>query len=68
MLCVRDTNYQHRHAQKILRAIQRETNSLKRAPPAEITEAKWKSLDEAMSQYVTVIRADSLTRTPREAR
>lgn len=46
-------NCQPRHAQKILRVIQKETNGLKRASPSEINDAKWKTLDDAMSQYVT---------------
>ncbi|SPO02840.1 uncharacterized protein DNG_05516 [Cephalotrichum gorgonifer] len=40
-----------KHAQKILKVIQKETKSLKRASPSEITDAKWKSLEDAMSQY-----------------
>ena len=38
--------------EKILKVIQKETSSLKRASPSEITDARWKSLEEAMSQYV----------------
>ncbi|MBE3046573.1 hypothetical protein IMZ48_29395 [Candidatus Bathyarchaeota archaeon] len=49
-----DANCRRRHAQKILKVIQKEANSLKRASPAELTDAKWKSLDDAMSQYVSL--------------
>ncbi|CAI4219233.1 unnamed protein product [Parascedosporium putredinis] len=40
-----------KHAQKIFKAIQKEANNLKRGPPSEISDAKWKSLEDAMSQY-----------------
>ena len=58
ILRLRDTDYRHRQAQKILKAIQKETNSLKRASPADITDSKWKSLEDAMSQYVFLCPAN----------
>ncbi|PKS09968.1 hypothetical protein jhhlp_004591 [Lomentospora prolificans] len=40
-----------KHAQKIFKAIQKEANNLKRGSHGDISDAKWKSLEDAMSQY-----------------